>query len=173
MQEQDTTMDGKRRPCAIVAVSRDDEHGLEYVWVHYDGGGSVQFGGLTLDQHMTRVFWQELGTCLGVKADRAEDLLGARGVALHPVPKYDRHYTLEGLESEDGTRRFTILGFQRKHFPDVLKKLGSKPLIDQTKTSVRREIARLHEKIADAEEDLATLDERWTEWDTMPLNTAP
>lgn len=123
--------------------------------IEFNGGSYQSFGGLALDKADQGAFISLLMATFGVS--RQEDLVGQECVALRPFGRFNE--SIEGLESVKTSRKFTIRGFRRAvGYPAPSR-------IESEEKSLRSEIARAEQRIADSKQALKRLKDNYIEWD--------
>jgi hypothetical protein len=124
------------------------------------------FGDLYLDQKQANCFAEEVLSLFKIDevkgdtiASRLLRLEGRSFIGLYCLG--DPNEPMEGMEVND--RRFTITGFRRKHWPERATS-AFQAQFALLERSIQHYERRLHEE----REQLKTLKDRWTEWETDP-----
>lgn len=138
-----------------------EDHGIETVWVHVryqPNNCSYQgFGGLALTEKSQRAFVEDLMKAF--KVSKPDLLVGKACYALKSFGGHNEN--IEGLESVDTHKRFTITGFRRKHFP------GHKPnnRLEERIQDIKDDIARAKQTIKNRQEALKHVKDDYIDWE--------
>jgi hypothetical protein len=147
----------KRRAATIKSVSYGlEDHGILtcYIALEYKDGGYQSFGGLELRAEDSGPdFYNSICSLFGVS--EIELAVGSKCFALSSFGKLNER--IEGLENESGNR-FLLTIFAQRYETDVLSPL------DREKQRYYNQISFAKERIADAMNNLATLDSEYTDW---------
>lgn len=152
-----------RQPGTIVSVrAGNEDHGVQTVWVHVDFGGSQQgFGGVVLgkdeDNPLFRSFVTDL--CATFSVEKFEDLKGKKCCALRCFDNWGAE--IEGLESADTDRRFTLTAWRKKTF----KLKDVRTPLERELINAHRRVAQLERSVADEKRRVATISDEYTPWD--------
>lgn len=155
--------DNHREPGTIRAVKLeayrggpDDPPDTAWVFMDFDAGSSQGFGGLYLNSPEVVDGWVKHFTeAFGVK--KYEDLVGKKCYALRSFGGWNE--PIHGLETLDG-KRVTVNTF-RKSVGFEVKETEMQRKVRDIKTSIER----MKRQIAEQEENLATVNEGYKEWD--------
>lgn len=142
-----------------VRTGKDEDRGFYTTSVFLDLEGSGQaFGFLVMDEPLMQRFNKALCETFDVR--RVEQLVGMGCYALRCWGFHNDF--IEGLETLDGGKRFTITGWRRK------EGIFQKTPLEMRRESMEKEIAGLKRRIISIEEDLAGIDAGYVDWEREP-----
>lgn len=151
-----------REPGTISSVRKEhfrDPNGkpnTAWVYLEFKGGSAQGFGGLFLpDDQTMNAFTDQLLDTFGVK--NFEDLVGKECYALRNRDGWSE--PIEGLESVDTGKRFTVYRF-RKSLGGEVKKPS-----DEAVERAQARIARLRADLQEAEAELPNIGKDYFDWD--------
>lgn len=141
-------------------TSGDNDHGSLSTWtfIDLDSFGTQGFGGLALDKKGVKNFLAEL--CLTFDVSNIKQLKGKRCWVLRSFGTFNE--TIEGLESKDTGRRFTITGFRKKYYP----KADQQNNLEYKRKQLEGDIAWAEGRIVEARAELKKIDTKYIDWET-------
>lgn len=154
-------MSDKRRQGRIMkaVVEYEDDRAYWTCRIYIDFTGFDQaFGNLILDKATADVFAEEVCATFGVPSLAALEGVSCFGLWCLG----ENNEPMEGIEGPTGSR-FTITGYRRRHFPEK-----ACPAFDIERGRLEGEIRWAQRRLTEAQNKLAALPDRWTEWDTAP-----
>lgn len=147
-------METREAATIVSATYGVEDHGILTCSIGLDFGGSYQsFGNLSLSQTTGPDFRRSISEFFGKSFDA---LVGTRCFALRNFKRL--HAQIQGLEREDG-KRFTLYGWQRKHWKEAVSPLGMEL------ESIHAEIRHLKRRLREEETRLETLASDYVDWE--------